>query len=486
MKRFLVFVVSLFLLVLIIILYNTITYESKQVSIKSQKFHEISKDVVYNLSKAIRFKTVSYEDNINRDSAEFLKFHSLLKIAYPYIDSLLEKTVISEYSLLYKWAGSNPDLNPIVLMAHQDVVPVDESSIDKWPYDPFGGKIANDTIYGRGSLDDKGSLMAIMESVEWLLKKQFKPNRTIYLAFGHDEEIGGINGAKRIAAHLLSQGIKAETILDEGMVIARGLVPGVHKDVAMIGIAEKGFVTIELFIEQEPGHSSTPEKESAIDILANALTKLHKNQRPAFISKPLQQFLDYVGPEMPFIEKMIFANTWLFKSLLISIYEGSAAGNASVRTTMAPTIFQGGIKENVMPSSARAVINFRIIPGETIEMIKDHVINVIDDKRIQVRIMKGFENDPSPVSPTTSYGFETINKTFHEVFPSIISAPSLMVGGSDTKHYHDLSKNIYRIIPIPVSNLILSSIHGINERIAIEDYENAIQYYIRLIENFNQ
>ena len=486
MKKLLVFVLSLFLLILIIILYNTLTYRSKQVSIQSITLPELNKDAANSLSKAIRFKTISYEDDINRDSAEFIKFHSFLTIAYPFVDSLLEKTVINEYSLLYKWIGSNPDLDPIILMAHQDVVPVDRSSINKWPYDPFGGKIANDTIYGRGSLDDKGSLMAILESVEWLLEKQFKPRRTIYLAFGHDEEIGGVNGAKRIAAYLHNQNVKAETILDEGLVIARGMVPGIHQDVAMIGIAEKGFVTIELSIEQEPGHSSTPKRESAIDILADAITKLHKNQRPAFISQPLQQFLEYIGPEMPFIEKMIFANTWLFKPLLINIYEGSAGGNASVRTTTALTIFQSGIKENIMPSNARAVVNFRIIPDETIAMIKDHVIDVIDDKRIQVRIMEGFQNEPSPVSPTSSYGFEIINKTFHEVFPDIISAPSLMVGGSDTKHYHNISESIYRIIPIPVSDLTLSSIHGINERIAIKDYENAIQYYIRLIENFNK
>jgi len=486
MKRLLVFIISLSLVVIVIILFNTLSYTSRQINVQPKTLDKIDKNVKDNLSKAIGFRTISYEDNINRDSVEFKKFHIFLQSEYPYIDSILERNIINEYSLLYKWSGTDPDLKPIILMAHQDVVPADESSIDRWPYDPFGGQIANDTIYGRGSLDDKGSLMAIIESVEWLLKKQFQPKRTIYLAFGHDEEIGGENGAKKIAEYLHNQGVKTEMILDEGLVISRGLVPGIQKDIAMIGIAEKGFVSIELFNEQEPGHSSIPEKESAIDIMANAILEIHKNQRPAIICPPLQKFLDYVGPEMPFAEKMIFANTWLFKPLLIHIYEGSPAGNASVRTTAAPTIFQSGIKENVMPSEARAIINFRIIPGETTEMIKEHVKNVINDNRIQVSLMENFQNDASPVSSITSYGFETINKTFREIFPDIITAPALMIGGSDTKHYHDVSENIYRIIPVPVSNITMSSIHGINERIAVKDYENAIQYYIQLIKNLNQ
>ena len=269
------------------------------------------------------------------------------------------------------------------------------------------------------------------------------------------------------------------------MVISRGLVPGLVQDAALIGIAEKGFVSIELSLEQDPGHSSYPAKESAIDIMSNAVSKLHKNQRPAFISPPVKEFLEYVGPEMSFPEKMVFANVWLFKPIIIRIYEGSAQGNASVRTTTAPTIFQSGIKENVMPSEARAVINYRIITGETIEVILNHVKEVIHDDRIKVLVMEGFGNNPSPISSTNSFGYQCIAKTFKEVFPDLVTAPSLMVGGSDSKHYHEISNNIFRIIPVPVSSNTIASIHGINERIAVKDHENAIRYYIQLIKNIN-
>jgi len=485
MKKFLSFIVYLVLLLIIIILFNTFTFNTKQLQVDSIPVIEINETAITNLSKAVTFRTISHEDPGNMDSSEFQKFHAFLKSTYPLTDSLLEKTIINKFSLLYKWNGSDKDLDPIILMAHQDVVPADESSLDRWAYGPFSGKIANDTIYGRGTLDDKGSLIAIMESVEWLLANHFNPKRTIYLAFGHDEEIGGNNGAKEIAKYLELNNINAETILDEGMIISRGLVPGLSKDAALIGIAEKGFVSIELFLEQDPGHSSYPAKESAIDIMSNAISKLHKNQRPAFFSPPVLEFIEYIGPELRFPEKMVFANAWLFNPVIISIYEGSAQGNASVRTTTAPTIFQSGIKENVMPSEARAVINYRIITGETMETIFQHVESVINDERIKVKILEGFGNDPSPISSTNSYGYKSIEKTFKEVFPEVVTSPSLMVGGSDSKHYHDISKDIYRIIPVTVSTNTISSIHGINERISIEDHENAIRYYIQLIKNFN-
>ncbi|MFT6930834.1 MAG: carboxypeptidase PM20D1, partial [Sediminicola sp.] len=362
LKKVLLLIVSLILVFAIYLVINTLNFKSTQITYESAKVLEVNFSSVENFSKAIKIKTISPENTIDFDSIQFQLFSDFLKNTYPLADSLLEKKTFNSYSFLYKWRGSDLTLKPIVLMAHLDVVPVIEENRAKWKHDSFGGEIINDTIWGRGSIDDKVGVVGIMESLELLLKDGFLPKRSIYIALGHDEEIGGVNGAKTIAQYLEEKKIKAEFVLDEGGSIIQKLIPDIEKEVALIGIAEKGFVSLELSVSLEGGHSSMPERETAIDVLSNAIVKLKENPFPAVISPTIEEFIENLGPEMPFANKLVFANKSIFKSLITGIYEESASGNALVRTTTSPTIFNSGVKDNIIPLSASAVINFRIIP----------------------------------------------------------------------------------------------------------------------------
>jgi carboxypeptidase PM20D1 len=434
------------------------------------------------LSDAVQIKTVSYEDSSKFDAKIFNQLISFLKKTYPLSDSLLNKKIINGYSLLYKWEGGNPSLKPIILMGHMDVVPAENQGSQKWDFSPFSGEINNGFIYGRGTMDDKINVISILEATEMLLKENFKPERTIYLAFGHDEEIGGRNGAEKIAEYLQSQNVNAEFILDEGLVITKGVVPGIKPNVGLIGISEKGYLSVELSVETEGGHSSMPSKETAIGILSSAISKVEKNPMPTNISEPVQHFLDYVGPEMPFFSKVAFANQWLLKSVIISKYEASNSGNASVRTTTAPTIFNSGIKDNVLPSFASATVNFRILPGETSDNVITHIEKTINDSRVKIKKVE-HSNEATAVSDINSKGFKQIEKTTKQIFSSTLVAPALMIGATDEKHYTKISTDLFRFLPIIADAEDLKRIHGLNEKISVDNFKDCIRFYRQLILN---
>lgn len=467
---------------LLYVLFNTFTLRSKQLVSEPAAEIEIASDALEHFSSALRIRTVSPEDSKDFDSIQFDRFNAYLSDTYPLTDSLMEHKVFNEYSHLFLWEGSDPTLQPIILMGHLDVVPVIEANRSSWREEPFGGVVANDTIWGRGSIDDKIGVIGIMEAVEQLLREGFRPRRSVYLAFGHDEEIGGVNGAKEIATYLKGNGVKAEFIMDEGGSITSGMVPGIEKDVALIGIAEKGSVSLELSIALEGGHSSMPGKETAIDVLSGAIYKLKSNPFPARLSAPLEGFLAYLGPEMPFLNKMAFANKDLFGPLIIDQYEASASGNALVRTTTAPTIFNSGVKDNIIPLSARATLNFRIITGSSVQDVISHIKEVIEDDRIKIK-EGNFNTEPSRVSGTDSYGFSTIHKTISQIYGEVIVSPYLVVGATDARHFSDLSEHIYRFLPTRITASNVKSFHGLNERIAITEFENAIGFYTQLIKN---
>lgn len=468
-------------ILLVIVLFNTLTYKSKQLQLEAIPSVTVTETCVQHLSEAVQIKTVSYDEPSKFDSAAFNRLISFLKKTYPLADSLLNKKVINNFSLLYKWEGENPSLKPIVLMGHMDVVPVDEEN-KKWDFEPFSGEITDKFVCGRGTLDDKVNVIGILEAIEILLKENFKPKRTVYLAFGHDEEIGGQNGAKQIAEYLESQHVNAEFILDEGMVITKGIVPGIKPDVALIGISEKGYLSVELSVETEGGHSSMPAKETPIGILSQAVSKLEKNPMPAKVSEPVQHFLDYVGPEMPFFSKLAFANQWLLKPVIISKYEASNSGNATIRTTTALTIFKSGLKDNVLPSIASATVNFRLLPGETADGIITHIEKTINDPRIKIKKV-GHANEAASVSDINSEGFKQIEKSIKQIFKNTLTAPSLLVGATDQKHYSKISANLFRFLPIILEAEDLKRIHGVNEKISIDNFKDIIRFYRQLILN---
>lgn len=483
MKKAVLILIATITIFITYLLIKTFLFSSDQLVVDPIQPTTIPEGAIDRFQEALRIKTISFETSANFDSAEFRKFNELITQNYPLTDSLLEHITFSEFSHLYRWEGKNPALKPVVLMGHIDVVPI--ASPEKWTVDPFEGEIKEDKIWGRGTIDDKSSVIAILESVENLLAVGFQPQRTIYLSFGHDEEVGGEQGAVKIANYLKQNEVVAEYVLDEGYAITQQLIPGISQDVAMIGIAEKGSTTIKLTVNLKGGHSSQPAKSTAIDVLATAISRLKASPLEPTLSEPMQGFMDQIGPEMGFVNRMAFANREIFKGVIIGIYENvSGAGNALVRTTTSPTIFQAGVKENVIPTTATALVNFRIIPGQTADDVMEHVEQVIDDDRVETEFT-GFNTNPSKVSSIESEGYGIINKTIKQVFRETLTAPNLVIAATDSRHFGDISENVYRFVPYHINQDNISTFHGIDERILVADYENAIRFYRQLILNSN-
>jgi len=465
-----------------VILARTLLFTSKQVQVEPVTDIAVSKKAAQRLSEAIQFKTVSYQNPQQFEKEEFLGLHTYLEKAFPRVHAVLTREVVGEYSLLYCWKGRSEQVKPLLLMAHIDVVPVEPGTEPGWTYPPFKGCIADGYIWGRGSMDLKGSVLAILEAVETLLKNGFCPERTVYLAFGHDEEVGGHHGASQIVALLKSRGISLEYVLDEGGSITEGVVPGVSTPVALVGIAEKGYLSLELTVEAAGGHSSMPPRDSALNIVAKAVYNLEENQMPAKIEGTTKQMFEYVGPEMSFVKKMVFANTWLFGWLVKRQLARSPETDALIRTTTAPTIAEGGTKENVLPKKVRFVVNFRILPGDTVEQVINHAQKTINDPRVKITpLEKAWEQ--SIVSNIKSKSFETLQKTIRQIFPGTAVAPYLVVGATDSRYYTELTSNVFKLVPILVTPEDLNRVHGVDERISLEDHEQAVKFYVQLIRN---
>lgn len=475
-KRILLVLVSVLVLLIGILLFNTVRFNSKQLSIETLPAPSLPQEAVLHLQEAIGYKTISYDDPTLFDSSQFLGFRRFLETTYPIVHSNLKREIVKDYSLLYTWPGTDQSLKPIVLMAHQDVVPIEEASRSKWTVDPFTGEVRDGFIWGRGSTDDKINLISILETVERLAKENYQPKRTIYLAFGHDEEIGG-TGAKAIAAHLKQHGVTAEMVLDEGGIITLDKVPKMTKPVALIGTAEKGFLSVELSVDKNGGHSSMPEKETALDILMKAIVRLRENPFQADFSQSTIGFLNHVGPEMPLVEKMVFANSWLFKGVVIGIYEKSAGGNALVRTTIVPTILHAGVKDNVIPSKVVATVNLRLLPGDNSEKILAELKNVINDDRVVIKPILEFLSEPTGNSPEDGFGYKLIDATIKKTFDQTITTPFLMIGATDSRHFGEVSTNIIKFSPMtdPIG------FHGIDERISLDSYRHALWFYEQLL-----
>lgn len=476
MKRILLLFLVGVLILFCVILFNTFRFESKQLLIESNPSPEVSTSSIRNFQEAIRFKTISNSDPSLFDSAQFFGFHRFLKTTYPTVHSRLSREIVANYSLLYKWEGKDPGLDPIVLMAHQDVVPIEEATKTMWSVDPFAGEIKDNYIWGRGTADDKVNLISIMEAAEKLLIENYQPERTIYFAFGHDEELGG-TGAQAIVVLMKSRNIVPEMVLDEGGIITKDKVPGMTKPVALIGTSEKGYLSLQLTAEKNGGHSSMPESETSIDILAKALIRLREHPFDPGFSPSTQGFMDHIGPEMPFLKKIIFANRWLFKGIIIGIYEKSGSGNALVRTTIAPTILKAGVKDNVIPTIAQATVNFRLLPGDSSSGVMERVKKVIDDDRVTVSPFNNFKGEPSTITSENSFAYRKADEIAKKTFPNTVTTPFLMIGGTDSRHFSEISSGIIKFSPItdPIG------FHGIDERVSLDSYTSALWFYEQLM-----
>jgi carboxypeptidase PM20D1 len=419
------------------------------------------------------------------NAQEFRKLHAYLEQRFPRVHASLKRETVNGLSLLYTWAGTDANARPVVLMAHQDVVPLEPFTESRWKAGAFDGVVRDGYVWGRGTWDDKGNLVAQLEAVESLLQAGFRPRQTVYLAFGADEEVGGTQGARHIAALLQSRGVKAEFVLDEGLFIADGLMPGLSKPVAIIGVAEKGYVDVRLKASGIPGHASAPPPpgQTAIGKLGVALQRLDREQMPARLQGVAREMFETLAPEMGGLQRVALSNLWLFEPLVLRQLQQQGSTNAMVRTTTALTIVRGGNKSNVIPGEAEAVVNFRIIPGETRQTVLAHVRSKAGEGIEVSELPAG--KDPTGISPTSAPAYKLLARTQRALFPDVLVAPALFVAGSDSSHFTAISDNIYRFSPVRVKPEDLPRLHGTDERISVANLADLVRFYRLLLTNLN-
>ena len=431
------------------------------------------------LARGLTFETIALGEDTPVPAEAFFALHEHLAASYPRVHASLERELVSDYSLLYRWPGRDASRKPGLLMAHQDVVPVDAG---EWQHPPFAGEIVDGVLWGRGAIDDKGSLYAILEAVELLLAEGFVPESDLYIFFGHDEELGGPDGAVPAAALLAERGVELAWVLDEGGFVVSGLVPGSEAGIALVGIAEKGSVTYTLSVDVPGGHSSMPPRHTAIGILAEAINRLEANPVPGGIDAVNEEFLVAIAPQLPFPVRAALANLWLFRPLVEASLSASPPMDAMQRTTTAVTVVHGGVKSNVLPSHAEATVNFRIKPGDTAETVREHVVRSIDDERIV--ITRGdWYREASPVSRTDSAAFALLRDTIGEIFPGIPVVPYTVVGGTDSRNFYPLTPNVFRFAPFRYGTDATTIVHGTDERLEVAQLGDAVRFYARLIES---
>lgn len=434
------------------------------------------------LATAVQARTVSGLLDPAGTAAAFDALQAHLQQRYPRFHAVAQRELVGR-SLLYTWPGSDPAAKAIVLMAHQDVVPVAPGTEALWKKPPFSGAIEDGFVWGRGAWDDKGNLISQFEALERLAAEGFAPRRTIYVVNGHDEELGGLQGAKEVVAALKSRGARIDFVIDEGLLVADGMLPGLNQPAALVGIAEKGFVSIKLSVQGTPGHSSMPPPsgQQAIAVLSAALARVDAAPMPGGITGVARQMFDAVSPEMSGFNRVALANLWLTGPLVERMLSKGQATNALMRTTTALTIVSGGNKENVIPGRADAIVNFRLLPGDTPETVLAHLKQVIGDERVEMAV-SGEPSLPSAVSATDSEAYRTIERTLRETFPDAIVAPGLMVGGTDARHFDGYADQVFRFSPVRAKPADLARFHGTDERLSIDNLVEMIRFYYRLVQ----
>jgi carboxypeptidase PM20D1 len=433
------------------------------------------------LAEAIRIPTISRGDGTATEATAFTTFAALLARHYPDAHRVMRREVIADHSLLFTWPGRDRRRAPALLLAHLDVVPVEPGTEDRWTHPPFAGVIADGHVWGRGAIDDKASVMALMEAAQTLAATGWQPPQDLLFAFGHDEETGG-TGARAIAATLKARGMKAAFLLDEGGALTTGIVPGVTRPVATIMAAEKGYLSLRLTASAVGGHSSQPPPETAISRLARALVRLQDQPLPARLAAPVDVMLERTAPAMGLANRVAIANLWLFEPLLLRLLAGAPATNALIRTTTAQTMLAAGVKDNVLPAEARAVINFRLLPGDTADTVAAHVRRVIADDGIAISREGAFASEASTVSDPDAPAFRHLDATTRALFPDAVVTTGLVLGATDARHYAGLYEQRYHFLPITLDAADLRRIHGSDERVSVAGYARAITWYRRLLE----
>jgi carboxypeptidase PM20D1 len=438
------------------------------------------------LAGAIRLQTVSSEHPTHANLTIFSEFRDYLRQTYPNLHQTLKCERVGP-SLLYTWPGTDAALDAVLLISHMDVVPAGEplgkslGEVPGWKHPPFSGEIADSAVWGRGAIDAKGTLIAVCEAVETLAISGWKPRRTIYIAFGHDEEIGGLEGAGRISQLLAERNVRLASIHDEGGAISQGIVPGIDKPVALIGIAEKGYVSVELTVNGAGGHASMPPASTAIGTLCRAIARLEAHPFPLRLNPVTRQMLEHLAPHMPGLARFAISQLWLLGPLVQRILAGNPANLAMMRSTCAVTVLHAGVKDNVLPSDALAVVNCRPAPGETSESVISRIREVINDPSVKVTVAGRLRTEPSPIAQIDSAGYRAVEESIAQIAPGAVIAPFLVLGGTDSRHYARLSPQIFRFTPVLMTPEDLATIHGNNERLTFENCRRMVGFYLALL-----
>lgn len=438
--------------------------------------------VQQHLSQAIQIKTVSNEDESKIDWGEFEKFHRFLSDAYPLTFKTLEVEKVSKASLLMYWQGTDSSLDPIAFLSHQDVVPVASGTENDWTHPPFEGFNDGEFIWGRGALDMKNHLVCLMDSVETLLEEGYQPKRGIYLCFGHNEEIvaGSNNGAHELALVLEKKGVHLDSVIDEGGAMLPAKVKGIlDANLTGIGVGEKGYADFKVTVKAKGGHSSSPPNHTALGTLSEKVTNIEKHQFKSRLIPSVYALFTDIGRHTSYIGRIVFCNLWLLKPLLLKLMACFPASASFIRTTTAVTMSNGSPAANVLPEKASVVINFRIMPGQTIDDVRQHIEKYMGGDNVDIEFIKGKE--PSIISPTDTRAFETLKRLSVAVDSKNIVAPYLVMGGTDAYNYENVCENIYRFAPFTIDTALLMTTHSTNERVPVEQLSEGVAFFKRYI-----
>ncbi|MGI4835003.1 MAG: M20/M25/M40 family metallo-hydrolase [Janthinobacterium lividum] len=485
MRLFLRFLLLALVVLLAVLIANTLRLPNRQLgAVPPAPTLGLPPDsATAHLAGALRIASVSRARYPDTDSVPFDQLAAYLTRTFPRVHRQLKLQTVNHYGRLYTWAGTDASLKPLLLLAHQDVVPVLPGTEQQWARPPFAGQQAGGYLYGRGTLDDKLNLLGQLEAVEYLLGTGYQPRRTVLLAYGHDEETQGRRGAGALAALIGQQYPALEMVLDEGGTVKTDGVAGLQQPVALVGISEKGYLSLVLSATGQGGHSSMPPALTSIGRVAAAVARLEAAPFPARLNGGIGATLGYLAPAVPLGRRLVFANQWLFGALIKRQLAAALATNAAIRTTTAPTIIAGGDKDNVLPIGAAATVNFRLLPGDSVAAVVRRVRQLVQDTLVHVRLL-GEGREASPVSRTDNAAFATLQRTIGSVFPRALVAPYTVLGATDARTYAPLCPQAtYRFAPVRVDQAAIESIHGTNERLGVADYQQAIRFYAALIRN---
>lgn len=429
------------------------------------------------LAEAVSFPTVTHRQWKHDDKEPFLGLHRFLAETYPLVHTKLEQLDAGALNLVYRWKGSDSSLEPALLLAHQDVVPASDAA--EWLYPPFSYQVHDGFVYGRGSFDAKGQMIALYEALEALLTAGHMPRRTWYIAFGCDEEVRGTEGAAKIARYFDSTGIRFAFVLDEGGVVASGFMPGIEWPIAVVGIAEKGDANIRITCTRDGGHSSTPDNPTALGILGAAIWRLESGRQAPVITTPVRMMLRTLGLHASFPLAVLLLNLWLFKPLVLLLFSANPTMNALVRSTCTVTMAHGSDAPNVVAKQAEAMVNVRLLPEKSTDRTYRWMAKRIRDKRVTMEVVADAVR--SKVSRLDGNSFANLSEAIRTTFPQAIPTPYLMTGGTDALWYEQLSDHVFRFTPANMDNGELKRMHSRDERFSIGNLGKAMEFYMTLI-----